>query len=186
MAAALTLRRWLLSGCMGLTSAIASELPPLAYHLATRSTGVPAEVLYAIALQESGTPIRGVLIPWPWTLNIAGKPYRFAHRDSACDALLVAIYEVGAKAVDAGLGQINIGWNGEYFIHPCEALDPYRNLAVASVLLQQHKTSDNNWVVAAGRYHRPAGGAAAVRYRASFSRHLSRITQPPLQGMKTP
>lgn len=186
MAATVVLSRLVLSGCLGMVNAIATEIPPPAYQLATHGTGVPSEVLYAIALQESAALIRGVLIPWPWTLNVAGQPHRFAHRETACDALLLAIHAFGAKAVDAGLGQINMGWNSEHFYHPCEALDPYRNLAVVTALLQQHKTSDTTWIDAAGRYHRPAGGPKADRYRKSFANHLTRITQVPLQGVKTP
>lgn len=186
MAATIILNSLVLIGCLGMVKVFAAQMPPPAYHLATHGTGVPSEVLYAIALQESAALIRGILIPWPWTLNVAGKPYRFAHRTAACDALLLAIHAVGAKAVDAGLGQINMGWNGEHFAHPCEALDPYRNLAVTTALLEQHKISDTTWIDAAGRYHRPAGGPKADRYRKSFANHLTRITQLPLQGMKTP
>jgi len=186
MAETLTRAGVLLTGWLAAASTLAYEVPPPAYQLATHHKGVPAEVLYAIALQESGTVLRGKLIPWPWTLNIAGKPYRFAQREAACSALLRATREVGAKSVDAGLGQINLGWNGEHFAHPCEALDPYRNLAVATALLSEHKTAENDWTTAAGLYHRPAGGIPAARYRKSFAQHLSRITKPSLQGTKTP
>jgi hypothetical protein len=55
---------------------------------------------------------------------------------------------------------------------PCDALDPYRNLAVTAALLREHHTVTGDWVLAAGRYHRPAGGAPAARYRAGFSRQL--------------
>jgi hypothetical protein len=186
MAAALIVAGMFLTGGLAAVSASAYEVPPPAYQLATHRTGVPAEVLYALALQESGTALRGQLIPWPWTLNVAGKPYRFSRRETACSALLQAIRDVGTKAVDVGLGQINIGWNGERFLQPCEALDPYRNLAVATALLREHKTAENDWVTAAGRYHRPAGGVPAARYRKSFAQHLSRITRLSLQGPKTP
>ena len=164
----------------------AAALPPPAYQWATRGTPVPSPVLYALALQESGAHVRGRLVPWPWTLNVAGLSYRFADRRSACSALLRALQTVSAKQVDAGLGQINLGWNGEHFAHPCEALDPYRNLTVATALLLKHKSPNNNWTTAAGRYHRPAGGVPAKRYRQAFARHLTRLTLPNLQGMKTP
>lgn len=186
MATTVTFAGVLLAGHLLAATALAHDLPPPAYHWATHRTGVPPAVLYALALQESGTLLRGKQVPWPWTLNVAGKPYRFANRDTACTALLHAINKVGGKAVDAGLGQINMGWNGHSFEQPCEALDPYRNLAVATTLLAQHKTADNDWVVAAGLYHRPAGGPPAARYRKSFALHLSRVTRPHLQGPKTP
>lgn len=186
MATTLIVAGALLIGGLTPASASAYEVPPPAYQWATHRTGVPAEVLYALALQESGTVLRGQVIPWPWTLNVAGKPYRFSSSEAACSALLQSIRNVGAKAVDVGLGQINIGWNGKRFLRPCDALDPYRNLAVATDLLREHKTADNDWVTAAGRYHRPAGGVPAARYRRSFAQHLSRITRPSLQGTKTP
>nr|WP_112297598.1 lytic transglycosylase domain-containing protein [Pseudomonas luteola] len=166
---------WLLS--VGLVSgpACALEMPPPAYVLAAYTAGIPSPVLYSVALQESGTKIRGRLIPWPWTLNVAGESFRFANRGSACTALLIAIHEAGAKRVDAGIGQVNIGWNGHRFQSPCDALDPYKNLAATADILKEQYVVTGNWIEAAGRYHRPAGGAPAARYRAAFTAHLKRV-----------
>lgn len=153
----------------------ADELPPPAYQLAAHSADIPSAVLFAIALQESGIRVRGRLLPWPWTLNIAGTPYRFATRQAACHALLQALVRHDAKRVDAGLGQTNLGYHGQRFSSPCDALDPYRNLAVTAALLREHHAATGDWVLAAGRYHRPSGGAPAARYRAGFSRQLERL-----------
>ena len=49
----------------------AAEIPPPAYQLIAVPHGVPSEVLYSVALQESGTRIRGHLVPWPWTLRLS-------------------------------------------------------------------------------------------------------------------
>ena len=46
-------------------AALAREVPPPAYQLAAHRADVPAAVLYAVALQESGAMLRGRLIPWP-------------------------------------------------------------------------------------------------------------------------
>lgn len=35
-----------------------------------------------------------------------------------------------------------------------------------------------DWLLAIGRYHRPAGGAPAARYRRSVHRHLTRVLDP--------
>ena len=69
-----------LVGCLLLSTpfAYAAEIPPPAYQLIALPAGVPSEVLYSVALQESGTRLRGQLVPWPWTLNVAGAGYRFA------------------------------------------------------------------------------------------------------------
>jgi hypothetical protein len=159
-----------------LMSTAQAEVPPPAYQLATHGTGVPSEVLYALALQESGTRLRGKLVPWPWTLNVAKVSYRYSTREAACLALITAIGQVGAKSVDAGLGQLNIGWQRQRFARPCDVLDPYLNLALTTQVLLEQKQSTGSWVDAAGRYHRPAGGTPAARYRESFARHLKRVT----------
>jgi hypothetical protein len=159
---------------MALT-AQAAELPPPAYQLVAQSADIPSTVLFAIALQESGIRIRGRLLPWPWTLNIAGTPYRFVTRQAACQALFQALAQHDPKRIDVGLGQTNLGYQGQHFSSPCQALDPYRNLAVTAALLREHYAATGDWVLAAGRYHRPAGGAPAARYRAGFSRQLERL-----------
>ncbi|VXC23526.1 Lytic transglycosylase [Pseudomonas sp. 8Z] len=158
------------------TVAQAVEIPPPAYQLIARSNGVPSEVLYSVALQESGTRIRGQIVPWPWTLNVAGTGYRFATRDEACVALMTALVTAGANRVDVGLGQTNIGANGHRYAYPCEGLDPYKNLTVTAQILAEQKARGGDWVIAAGHYHRPAGGEPAAKYRAAFVKHFNRVT----------
>ncbi|QYY80562.1 MULTISPECIES: lysozyme family protein [Pseudomonas] len=177
-----TLRLSGLALMLTMLAAQADELPPPAYQLAAHDASIPSKVLFAIALQESGIRVRDQLLPWPWTLNIGGIPYRFATRAAACHALLQALVRHDAKRVDVGLGQTNLGYHGQRFPNPCEALDPYRNLAVTAALLQEHHAATGDWVSAAGRYHRPAGGTPAARYRAGFSRQLERLQVSFKQG----
>jgi soluble lytic murein transglycosylase-like protein len=153
----------------------AGNLPPPAYQLAAARAGIPASVLFAIALQESGTPLRGRLMPWPWTLNVAGSPLRFARRDEACVALRRALSHHDPKRIDVGLGQTNLGYHPNRYASACDALDPRMNLAVTAELLRAHYVDTGDWVVAAGRYHRPAGGPPAARYRRQFTRHWQRV-----------
>jgi len=155
---------------------------PLAYQLAADRAEVPASILFALALQESATRRNGRLIPWPWTLNIAGAPARFATRREACVALLRALRE-GAAPVDVGLGQISVQHHRHRVRTPCALLDPYRNLALAATILREHHRPDEAWSLAVGRYHRPAGGAPAARYRSSVERHLARVLGTRLASM---
>ena len=159
----------------GATVVQADALPPPAYQLAAARAGIPASVLFAIALQESGTPLHGRLMPWPWTLNVAGTPQRFASRDEACAALRLELTRHDPKRIDVGLGQTNLGYHPDRYPSACHALDPRANLAVTAELLRAYYADVGDWVVAAGRYHRPAGGAPAARYRTQFSRHWQRI-----------
>ncbi|WP_130905548.1 MULTISPECIES: transglycosylase [unclassified Pseudomonas] len=159
----------------GVTIVQAESLPPPAYQLAAARADIPVSVLFAIALQESGIPLRGHLIPWPWTLNVAGTSRRFASRKEACAALQLELTRQDPKRIDVGLGQTNLGYHPDRYPSACDALDPRANLAVTAELLREHYADTGDWIVAAGRYHRPAGGAHAARYRIQFSRHWQRI-----------
>lgn len=161
--------------CACTAIAFGQEVPPPAYQLAAQQAGVPSPVLYAVALQESGARLRGRLIPWPWTLNVAGRAERYATRAGACAGIRQALARVPANRIDAGLGQVNLGYHAQRYEHPCELLDPYRNLAIAAEILQEQHTPGEDWLIAIGRYHRPAGGAPAARYRRSVHQHLTRV-----------
>lgn len=153
----------------------AQEIPPPAYQVAAKRAGIPSTVLYAIALQESGIRLRGRLVPWPWTLNVAGKAQRYATRAEACSELRQALKRTPATRIDAGLGQINLGYHPQRYAQPCDLLDPYRNLAIAAEILREQHLEGEDWLLAIGHYHRPAGGAPAARYRHSVGQHLARV-----------
>ena len=182
MAAAVTRRAGCAALVLGLSAHAAivfgQEVPPPAYQLAAQQAGVPSPVLYAVALQESGARLRGRLIPWPWTLNVAVSPQRYATRVEACAGLYRALAHTPANRIDAGLGQVNLGYHTHRYTQPCELLDPYRNLAIAAEILREQHTPGEDWLLAIGRYHRPAGGAPAARYRRSVHRHLTRVLDP--------
>lgn len=153
----------------------AQEVPPPAYQRAAQRADIPSAVLYAVALQESGVILRGRLVPWPWTLNVAGTPRRYATRASACAGLRQSLVSTPAQRIDVGLGQVNLGYHAHRYVQACELLDPYRNLAVAADILREQHTAGEDWLLAIGRYHRPAGGEPAARYRRSVRRHLTRV-----------
>ncbi len=183
MAASMSIRH-LVAVCLGglaLSSAMAEtrEIPPPAYQLAAYEAGVPSAVLYAIALQESGTHLRGKRIPWPWTLNVAGQSRRFPTREAACFDLQSALKVAQSRRIDVGLGQINVGCHAHRVEHPCDLLDPYRNLTIAATILREQYKSGEDWLLAIGRYHRPAGGVPAARYRRVVRQHLSRVHGAP-------
>ncbi|MCC4595445.1 transglycosylase SLT domain-containing protein [Xanthomonas campestris pv. phormiicola] len=170
----------LLIGWIGIDPAVgAQEVPPPAYQLAAQHAGVPSPVLYAVALQESGLSRGNRVVPWPWSLNVAGSSRRFSTQLEACAGLRQALREVPATRVDAGLGQINLGYQKHRYRQPCELLDPYRNLAIAAEILREQHAPGEDWLLAIGRYHRPAGGAPAERYRRSVSQHLARVIARP-------
>jgi hypothetical protein len=153
----------------------AQSRPPAAYQAAALASGVPPSVLFAVALQESGVQWGGRWIPWPWTLNIAGLPARYARRRDACAALQSALSKIPPNRIDVGLGQLNVGYQGYRVEHPCLLLDPYLNLAIAGSILHEHYESAQDWLRAIAHYHRPAGGQIAAQYRAAVERQLRRM-----------
>jgi len=172
-----------LLACVLAGPAQAREIPPPAYQVAAQRAGIPSTVLYAVALQESGIHLRGRLRPWPWTLNVAGKAQRYASRAEACAGLRQVFRRTPATRIDAGLGQVNLGYHAQRYAQPCDLLDPYRNLAIAAEILREQHTPGEDWLLAIGRYHRPAGGAPAARYRHSVGQHLTRVLgEPRLEG----
>lgn len=171
--------RVLLAVLVWLTSlAQAQEIPP-AYQVAAQHAGIPPAVLYAVALQESGMAIKGRLVPWPWSLNVAGTTKRYVTRGEACIDLQRNLHDLPLTRIDVGLGQINLGYQKDRYTHPCDLLDPYRNLAIAADILRGHHTPGGDWLIAIGHYHRPAGGEPAKRYRHHVSRHLARLRNHP-------
>ncbi|KLN58369.1 transglycosylase SLT domain-containing protein [Variovorax paradoxus] len=173
--AARTLRALALAAGLLAAVAHAQEIPPPAYQLAAQRAGIPPAVLYAVALQESGIRRSGRLVPWPWTLNVAGQSHRYATRADACTGLQQALRAAPGTRIDVGLGQINLGYQQQRYARPCDLLDPYDNLRIAAEILQEQYVPGEDWLLAIGRYHRPAGGEPAARYRRSVSRHLARV-----------
>ncbi|REC93353.1 transglycosylase SLT domain-containing protein [Kushneria indalinina] len=163
---------------------------PSAYVSIAKDHGVPPKVLYAVASQESKQAINNGHRPWPWTLNVAGKSMYFGDRESACLALTDALNKT--QIVDVGITQLNVRWQpqlfgaGRRFSDPCSALDPYANLEEAAVLIRGHYDAAGDWLIAVGRYHRPAGGKPAERYRASVSRELAKLGATPSMGTASP
>nr|WP_024914254.1 transglycosylase SLT domain-containing protein [Chania multitudinisentens] len=160
---------------------------PEGYRTVASQHQVPAEVLFAVALAESGRTVNKVTLPWPWTLNVAGKSYRYATRAEGCQALTRFMRTHPLKRIDVGLGQTNLGYNGHHYRSACEAFEPYDNLnTTARILRACYRQRNGSWLDAAACYHRPAGGAPAKTYRAIVQRHLSRLMASPTSSSPDP
>ncbi|ENH1950044.1 transglycosylase SLT domain-containing protein [Salmonella enterica] len=166
----------------GVGSAAAAEkgrglqtIPP-GYHLVATEVGVPAEALYSVSLAETSRKLPHGERPWPWTLNVAGKGYRYNTRQEAYDAMLSFMRRYPLKRIDVGIAQVNLGWNGTYFSSYYEALDPYTNLRVAARILKScYDNNPGSWIQAAGCYHHPSGGKPARIYKSIVKRKLATL-----------
>ena len=110
--------------------------------------GVPAGILYAVGLTETGK--KGSL--QPNALNIEGKPLFPASRAQAVAAFENARRE-GRTLIDLGCMQINHYFHGEHFASPAEMFDPRRNVDYAASFLARLHARHETWTMAVARYH---------------------------------
>lgn len=148
---------------------------PEGYIRVANQKGVPALILYGVALQEStmlfGSKQNRHSLPWPWTLNVKGTPRRFESRLLAERALAENI-DVGITLVDIGLMQVNWYWHKDRFDSFKNALDPYTNLRVSADILLEQFAQTKNWYQAVGRYHSQKNIQRANAYASSVFQRL--------------
>lgn len=153
----------------------AVEIPP-AYAATAEAYGVPVHAYYAIALQESNRRVPGHGVkPWPWTLNIAGRPAYFASREAAYTALLDALKQT--QRIDVGPMQIHWKAHKRLLGTPWAALDPLFNLRVGAYLLRDCIERRSTLRSAIGCYHAPNNATAAQRYISQVVPRIQRLVE---------
>ena len=163
--------------CAGLfiTSVAKGEVPS-AYRQVAQQYGVPAEVLYAIALTESRQHFGGGIVrPWPWTANVQGKPYFFRTRQEMT-TFLHRLLRQGNRSFDVGLMQISWRHHGHRFTSLEQAIDPVVNLQAGAAYLR-HLMQRQGLQKAIGMYHTGEAGPIARQqhYRQLVSASLEKI-----------
>lgn len=159
--------------CIGVFSlisvvAMGKNTIPSAYIRIANTYGIPPSILYSIALTESGYTHTDVYQPWPWTLNVEGKPERYQSLLQARQGLLLALDD--GKHVDIGIMQINSLWHRHRVERLDHLLDPYVNLKKgAEILIEQKKrSSSSDWWEAVGRYHAPGRDDKSMRRASNY------------------
>jgi hypothetical protein len=119
-----------------------------------RQQGIPRQLLFAVASTESGRwhEGAGVALPWPWTVNAAGKGYYFASKSEAI-AAVSRFQAQGISSIDVGCMQINLKHHPEAFSNINQAFDPERNVAYAASFLKRNFTELQSWRSAIAAYH---------------------------------
>lgn len=150
-----------------------------AARTAARETGVPPDLLLAIARVESGRASApdAPFAPQPWAVNVAGEGRWFESRNAALRHLR-AVRTAGIASFDVGCFQINHRWHGRAFASLDEMIAPGNNARHAARFLKRLYAETGDWMLAAGIYHsrRPA---AAERYRARVARARSALASKP-------
>lgn len=150
---------------MTATAATPQFSVPAAYKATAIRHDLPADVLYAVALAESGKHIDvlGARRPWPWTLNIAGEGRYYPTRVAAWQALNEALAR-GETRIDIGLMQIHWRYHQPRLENSWLALDPHHNLSVAAEILKGCYAARRDWWASVGCYHAPNDADRASRY----------------------
>jgi hypothetical protein len=149
-------------------SANAQSSPGLLCHkaiaMAELGHRIPDEFLAAIARVESGRPVDGKVVSWPWTINAEGAGSFFATKDDAI-AAVQALQARGVKSIDVGCMQVNLQQHPEAFRSLDQAFDPATNAEFAAGLLVSLFNQAGSWPLAAAAYHSqtPTLGAAYQR-----------------------
>lgn len=119
-----------------------------------RSLGIPAQLLSAIALAESGRwdSDRGKSVSYPWTVYAEGHPHYPANKKAAI-AKVREIKARGVRNIDVGCMQINLFYHPEAFRNLNEAFDPAANTAYAGQLLRRLQKIHKSWSRAIAFYH---------------------------------
>lgn len=117
-----------------------------------KANGIPAHLLKAVSLVESGKNVKGAFIAWPWTINVEGKGYIFKTKREAIQAVHMH-KAAGRTSIDVGPMQINLKHHPNAFKSLEEAFDPQQNIAYGAKFLKALYEKCGNWSTAVAYYH---------------------------------
>jgi len=146
---------------------------PVAFHQVALEYDVPAGILFAIALTESGRKTaNGQMLPYPWAMNVDGKALYFVSRQEA-DTHLDRLLAAGEKP-DIGLMQVNWRYHRHKLGDIRQAFDPWLNLRAGATVLREAYRATGDWWTAVRRYH-SGTPTRAEAYRARVLRWYARL-----------
>ncbi|MFW5834145.1 MAG: lytic transglycosylase domain-containing protein [Pseudomonadota bacterium] len=176
----------LLLGLAAAFSAVDAAASPCddAIRRVERETELPAGLLRAIGLVESGRTTDAGYAPWPWTVN---SPEGGTYLDSRSAALarIEALQGRGHRNIDVGCMQINLRFHPDAFATLEQALDPLANVRYAASFLQALKHETGTWQGAIGRYHSATPDLARA-YRERVAGRWDRTPPAPVEVAEAP
>lgn len=121
---------------------------------AERAYRIPAQLLSAISMAESGHWHEGeqARVAWPWTVYAEGKGVYHPDKASARRAIK-RLRARGVSNIDVGCMQINIYHHGKAFRDLDQMLDPHRNVDYAAQFLSRLHGRHRSWSQAVAHYH---------------------------------
>ena len=138
---------------MALPAAEPGMLCRQAIRTAERAAGLPTQLMAAIGRIESGrSDARGVIHPWPWTINAEGTGHVYASKADAI-AGVRALQAQGVRSIDIGCMQVNLMYHPQAFANLDEAFDPLANAHYAARFLNTLYAQTGTWARATAWYH---------------------------------
>jgi len=119
---------------------------------AAQEYGVPADIMGALTLTETGRRLDGLVRPWAWSANAEGEGTWF---DDPASAVAFAEDRVaqGRTNIDIGCFQLNFRWHGENFSSVAQMFDPLENARYAARFVRGLYGETGDWRAAAGAFH---------------------------------
>lgn len=143
----------LAGGTVG-NSLLSKDLCATLIAQAERRHGIPARLLRAISLAETGRvdPHSKAMIAWPWAVNAGGKG-RFYPTKAMAMAAVRQLRAKGARNIDVGCMQVNLMHHPKAFSSIEAAFEPARNVAYAASFLRRLQVASGSWIQAIANYH---------------------------------
>ncbi len=121
--------------------------------VAEADTGIPAGLLQAIGVIESGrTDAAGVRAPWPFAIQSGGIGRYPSSADDAV-ATVRALQTANVQSIDIGCFQINLFHHPDAFPDLASGFDPLTNARVAAYFLVSLRKEFGAWEPAVAAYH---------------------------------
>ena len=132
---------------------------------AEQAAGLPPGLLLAIGRIESGRwdAFRRRAVPWPWTINAAGRGQSFGSKDEAVRTTS-GLLAGGTRSIDVGCFQINLLHHPDAFASLDEGFNPAANARYAARFLTSLFARHGSWDGAVAAYH-SADPTLGVPYR---------------------
>lgn len=134
------------------TAAPSADVCEWAAQQAAQEYGVPADIMGALTLTETGRRLDGLVRPWAWSANAEGEGTWF---DDPASAVAFAEDRVaqGRTNIDIGCFQLNYRWHGENFSSVAQMFDPLENARYAARFVRGLYADTGDWRTAAGAFH---------------------------------
>lgn len=159
----------------------AAEVCEWAAQQAAQEAGVPAEIMGALTLTETGRRLDGVVRPWAWSANAEGEGTWFNDAQTAV-AFARDRLEQGRTNLDIGCFQLNYRWHGAAFASLEQMFDPLENARYAARFVAGLQAETGSWRRAAGAFHSRTP-AYAQRYLARFDTLYAMLRERGFVGM---